>query len=306
MKKRGRVILWCLFFSIALLVLHPFRVSGSSVVVRTEDALIAAMSDRSIHYIVIDGDIALSVAVNVFRPVTLHGQGTISVLGNHRHFVINSGQFTLDGDILLTRAAYNTGYGGGIEVAGGHFILRAGVICNNHMPEGGGVLLNRGNMTMHGGSIQNNHAKNGGGIFIHDTERQFPNRYFVMRSGSIENNTALFAGGGIFAATSTVQLFRGAIIYNEASGHGGLYACTSTILTIGHRMRIAGNTPVNSLDAPAISLLNFLRTASWFHVVFMLVIIAVCIGMQNRKSNRRANNASKPPSKIEVAREVNV
>ena len=95
-------------------------------------------------------------------------------------------------DILLEKNTAKT-YGGGIMVKG-TTILNGGTIINNETEQysGGGIRID-GDFTMNGGIItENSSFQNGGGIDID------ANRPFIMRGGTIANNTANGLGAGIY------------------------------------------------------------------------------------------------------------
>ncbi len=91
---------------------------------------------------------------------------------------------------------YNDGSGGGVYVdGGGNFIMKGGIITENHVPNlsgqtrvgvGGGVYV-RGTMeigtfTMEGGEITGNIASGGGGVYLNGGN-------FIMKGGRIYDNT---------------------------------------------------------------------------------------------------------------------
>jgi len=188
---------------------------------------------------------------------------------------VRAGNITIDGYIALSDVIeihhHVTLRGQGtltVSDAHRHFIIgRLG-----HLTLNGNIYLKRAT----------EYEGYGGGIFIHDTWRLALPRFFVMRGGVIEDNTAVFSGGGIFTAMSTVELINGSIINNHAAGHGGVFSCASTYITVGHRMRIRNNTPSNRYDASPFSLLGFLSTPSIFHIIVVFLCIGVGIFYEKR------------------------
>lgn len=279
--RRNRVIISLLALLIMFVIsAYPTTMAATDgVVVSTEEELLAAI-DGEAALIVIDGDIPLSQLVIIRHNLTMRGQGTLTVSDNHRHFAIRgNGHLVLDGDIILTRAPDYDGYGGAVIVFGGTFTFYSGEISGNRTRRGGGIYVESGSAHLNGGIIRQNHAELGGGVYIGRGINEL-----TMRSGLIEENTAEFAGGGIFSYMCILNLQGGTIRNNHAAGHGGVYISTGTIYQIGHRMRIDGNTPINRHDASAISLYEQLQTPTVIHLLALAAIAGIGMFIAKRKS----------------------
>lgn len=134
-------------------------------------------------------------------------------------------------------------------------VINGGVIRNNRAGFGGGGILifGNGDVEMNGGQITKNTASNGGGVnamnlwtwggdFYNEIPgegaasgltREEYSRYipgsFVMRGGSIDNNTAYRTGGGVNIVSNSVVLEGGDIKANSATQQGGgVYVATKS------------------------------------------------------------------------------
>jgi len=283
--RRITINLLVLLMILPVSALPPAMASGNEVVARTEEELLAAI-DSQAAVVVIDGLIPLNQEIVINHHLTLRGQGSLTVSDWHRHFVIETdGHLVLDGDIILTRAADYDGYGGAILVWGGVFTLHSGQIYGNRVYRGGGIVLDRGRVYLYGGAIRQNHAELGGGVYIGST---FDNeRVLTMRGGVIAENTAEFSGGGIYSYMSTLRLEHGAVLDNQAAGHGGVYTCVSTIHQIWPGMRIEGNSPRNRHDLLETSWFERLQTLSVFHLLVLSAIAGIGIFVTKRRNNRK-------------------
>ncbi|MCL2568116.1 MAG: S-layer homology domain-containing protein [Oscillospiraceae bacterium] len=223
------------------------------------------------------------VSITQGRQITLIPDGNDRTLyrtaaNTQRHFSVDSGTLVIDAcsngnTITLTRAASNTGNGGGIGITTGTFILNAGTISNNQTANGAGVNVTQGStfimnggtisgntatgngggvnvagiatalfntFTMNGGMISGNTANNGGGV------SQGNNSTFTMHNGFIENNTASGAniylgGGGVFmeGANAQFNMHNGMIRGNNALRGGGVRMIGGTFIM--HNGEISGN-----------------------------------------------------------------
>ncbi|MFQ8643938.1 MAG: RICIN domain-containing protein, partial [Bacilli bacterium] len=122
--------------------------------------------------------------------------------------------------------------GGGIRGGGDSITtLDGGIVTGNTAFCGGGIHPDH--LVMNSGEISKNKANNGGGIYgVND---------FTMNGGTISNNTAPEAGGGLYYANGTVKLNGGTIENNTATHYGGgLYIESSTLNLDGGTVK--GNT----------------------------------------------------------------
>jgi hypothetical protein len=95
--------------------------------------------------------------------------------------------------------------GGGVAIFEGTFTMNGGTISNNETIGrygwGGGVYLNASTFTMRGGSITGNKADTvlgwGGGVALAGGTNVASSVKMVMEGGSISNNEAREAGGGV-------------------------------------------------------------------------------------------------------------
>ena len=243
-------------------------IGSNEIVVTTEQELRDAM-ERPEAVIIIDSTIHINNAIKITEVVTIKGAGTITVSDTHRHFYIwSSGHLTLKGDIMLTRAE--------------------GYTCR-----GGGITIHGGNLTMYGGRIYGNAARNGGGVGMYINRWGLGGRNlgtFEMLDGEIIGNTAEFTGGGVFADFGIVNLQRGQIHSNTASGHGGIYVSSMWgVLNIGFGMRIFDNTPINTHDQESTSLFMRLITPDIyrFAAVVIIVLIGVLVSSKWQKRKQR-------------------
>ena len=135
----------------------------------------------------------------------------------------------------------NTGFGGGVVVAG-TFEMRGGAISGNKANYGGGISLVGGvnsTFTMSGGTISGNTATRGGGgvLVFHGS--------FVLNEGEITGNTAV-DGGGVFFEYDTwsdITITGGTITGNNATNNGGgLWLDHYCLVEISGSPVISGNT----------------------------------------------------------------
>jgi hypothetical protein len=119
------------------------------------------------------------------------------------------------GALIRNNSAF---YGGGVQVAGGEFIMSGGTLTGNSASMyGGGVYVNGGgSFTLDGEALirENTGPVRGGGIYVTGGS-------CIIQGGAIENNTAS-SGGGIYinGDSSTCIMSGGAIQENE---EGGIY-----------------------------------------------------------------------------------
>lgn len=147
---------------------------------------------------------------------------------------------TISGNTATTAA--------GVYFAGGKAdIYNVSITGNTARKNCGGVLLGANVytkngvkltatpvVTMHGGSIERNAAPkaNAGGVLV-----QSKDSLFVMKGGSISNNTCSVGGGGIYAAGDTkIQITGGTISGNEAKQGGAIFCHRSDITVTGGKL----------------------------------------------------------------------
>lgn len=93
----------------------------------------------------------------------------------------------------------------GVNVSGGNFTMKNGVITDNKGSNGGGVYIKSGAFIMSGGSITGNRADKGGGVYYED------GKFGLSGNASISGNFAGTANGG---------------------EKGDVYICNSKLITI--------------------------------------------------------------------------
>jgi len=264
----------------------------NGIVVQTEEELIAAIENYA-ESIVIDGYIHLSEAVEVRHHLTLHGQGTMTVSGHHRHFEMwGRSQLVIDGDIILTRAEGYEGLGGGIRNVGGTLIIKSGNIYNNEMERGGGVHITEGRLYIYGGTISQNSASIGGGVYIGGWDVfdvllfNFRSALF-MRGGEISNNVAAFTGGGLYSTIANIYLESGVIANNRASGSGGIFISSISQYYVSSEMQFENNYPVNrhDIELSGFRWYELLESPTIFHIIVAFIIIGIGIFLSKRKRN---------------------
>ena len=242
-------------------------VANRNVVVTTEQELRNATMYSGV-VIFVNNTINIDDEIRIDGAVTIRGSGTITVSNNHRHFFVSrDGHLTLRDNITLTRAEDYTNRGGGIDIISGTLI-------------------------MYGGRIYNNAAINGGGIrFFSGSELGT----FVMRGGEISGNTAEITGGGIFADGGIINLQRGKIHSNTASGHGGI--SVSTVwgrTTIGSGMQIFDNTPINVHDQESTTFFMRLITPDIYRFAAVVIIALIGVFVSSTRQKRKQQKTPTP------------
>lgn len=116
------------------------------------------------------------------------------------------------------------GYGCGVYVNGGTFIMNGGKICKNYLGSdnnGGGVGINdSGTFIMNGGVIQDNGGNVGGGVYI-------KRGTFIMKGGVIKENRCYNGGGGVYLDGGEFTLDGGYICRNASYRKGGGGVCVN-------------------------------------------------------------------------------
>jgi len=133
---------------------------------------------------------------------------------------LRTGNFYMYGGVISrnTVAPLTLGGGGVKNASLGDFIMYGGSIENNTASDGGGVLNRMGStFVMEGGEISGNSANlirgSGGGVNCQGI--------FIMRNGTIRNNTTNGGGGGVMKGWGDFIMEGGEISDNVAVGSGG-------------------------------------------------------------------------------------
>jgi addiction module HigA family antidote len=123
--------------------------------------------------------------------------------------------FTMEGGAIRGNSS---GVGGGVHLEGAKCIMEDGEISDNRGTRGGGVYLAQDEdsiFIMKGGVIKDNHVYDGGGGVEVSYECTF-----TMEGGSIRNNRARNCGGGVDVAGSFIMQ-GGTVKDNRAEMHEG-------------------------------------------------------------------------------------
>ena len=170
---------------------------------------------------------------------------------------INS-KLTMNGGTIANNTSSNEA--GGMFVYASTVTLNAGSIKNNTAKgNGGGICSGKGTVTIDGKkvdigpiitvnkdfSITGNYTeKNGGGIMLNGK-----NGVLTLDGGSISNNKAKAAAGGVLTQnSSTFYLKSGKVNNNNANTGGGIYVSTNTTLKMTGGT-VSGNSTVKSSGA---------------------------------------------------------
>ena len=307
---------WFFFGGTSVMAIHEIRAVTNEAELREAISL----SEVAPIPIVVEGIIPIEETIEINHSVTLWGTGTITVAGDFRHFtVLEGGRLSIGDDLTLTQAETYEGAGGGITVRFGTLRMNGGEIKGNIAPEGrnglgGGVLVYYGTFYFNGGSIYGNKATFGGGIALRgwsvlliDGGEIVNNHAFVdgggiatgsshptltdlanvrMYSGSIRENVAEFAGGGIFTESAFLKLLGGEIYSNTASGHGGIITTGfGDRVLIGENMRIFNNYPPSFYDTQeGFNLIWFIHPDGYrFAGLLLIAIIGTWFTYKSRK-----------------------
>ena len=194
-------------------------------------------------------------------------------------YVESKGIFTMNGGEISGNHGNSTEsvlQGGGVYTQG-MFTLNDGSISGNKAQYGGGVCIgNVGEMIFNGGIISDNSVTQwGGGISVEGEEdgtEAKPGDLFgklTMNNGTVKNNYAAVAGGGVYLASNDVHLIAGSISGNSSEYLGGgiyvgrplhdLYigdsiitGNTATIMGGGIWMCPTGNTDISIENSVAV------------------------------------------------------
>ena len=153
-----------------------------------------------------------------------------------------------------TANVHNAGWGGGVYVEWGSFLMHSGTISGNAAQNwGGGIVVSGqakdwvpipdklGTFLMEDGTISGNAAKQGGGGV--DIDRS--NAEFTMTGGRITNNTAKNGGGVNLEESANFIMTGGTISGNTATQNGGgvcLETDDANKFTMSSDAVISGNT----------------------------------------------------------------
>jgi hypothetical protein len=135
--------------------------------------------------------------------------------------VSERGEFTMTkGDILNNSNILDpttNGPGGGVYVGQeGKFSMKNGTISGNTANGGGGVFVDRGTFEIEGGTITGNKADYGGGVGVGGK-----GTFTMKATGKIDNNTAIYCGGGVDVSEGTFYMNGGDISNNKLSEGDG-------------------------------------------------------------------------------------
>ncbi len=136
--------------------------------------------------------------------------------------VLNSGNLTLNGDIVTDNQALGNGLpggaGGGIYSAAGAQLQLEGVLISDNLAGSwGGGILNCGLLTISSSEIENNEAFIGGGGICNDSSGTTTATDGLLQ---IDGNSGNTKGGGVYNA-GTFIMDGGSIYNNKEVGAGG-------------------------------------------------------------------------------------
>jgi len=160
--------------------------------------------------------------------------------GRNRSVVcLNSGTMIMNGGSRICNGNdTRSGYGGGVTILGGKFIMNGGEICNNittiwdsSYHSGGGIYISKnGIFIMNNGKIYSNNATSGngvggvgksdGGIFIMKDGEIFGNHGY--RGGGILGNEINMSGGVIYGNNAELNFRNTSNVYSSSSGSAAL------------------------------------------------------------------------------------
>ena len=163
--------------------------------------------------------------------VTFHlGETSNTILEG---FTIRNGSAGKGGGVLIENSSpalkdcivvgnHSTNNGGGIYVDSSDITLENVIVKNNSAKgSGAGIYLKFSNCVMTGGSVKNNSGNHGGGIFVTDSPSSGE---FILNSVSIEGNTAVEHGGGVYLKNSLLDV-EDCVFDSNAANRGGALFC---------------------------------------------------------------------------------
>jgi len=249
MKRRYITVLF-LFLYITVLSARP--VSAASVQVNDEASLLAALA--------LTGDVEIEVTADITLTSLLTASAgdniTISSTPG-QHFTIRRGA-GVSGNLLTASAlgtltlsditldgnrADNPSAGGALIRNTSRLILGSGaVITGNANANDGGGIYSTGTVTLDGGEISGNSSTGGFGGGIYSAS---PTSLVVINSGDISGNDAT-VGGGVHIEGGEIDIYGGTISNNTAPLAGGGITCDNgaTIRMTGGE--ITGNAATNA------------------------------------------------------------
>lgn len=117
---------------------------------------------------------------------------------------------------------HSTNHGGGIYVDSSDITLENVIVKNNSAKgSGAGIYMKFSNCLMTGGSVKDNSGNHGGGIFVKDSPSSGE---FILNSVSIESNTAVENGGGVYLKNSLLDV-EDCVFDSNAANRGGALFC---------------------------------------------------------------------------------
>ncbi|MBQ9789983.1 MAG: hypothetical protein IJW24_00095, partial [Clostridia bacterium] len=153
-------------------------------------------------------------------------RGNVSNGGGGAIYLSNNAEVHQYGGTIIGNSS-NNAQGGGIYLyTGAKYFLQDGEIADNFVNNssngyGGGIYINKSDavFTMYLGEVSGNSAElAGGGVYVNEGQ-------FVLRGGSIFDNTAGVLGGGICVKNTTntqaLNISAGEIYSNTAGSYGG-------------------------------------------------------------------------------------
>jgi hypothetical protein len=216
------------------------------------------------------------ISGNSVKVITLSGNicGGWVYIAQNATFTMSGGEIS---DNNTSDPNNHSGYGGGVYINNGTFILEGGSICDNKAQYGGGVFVDLGTFTMTSGQIRSNTAAStgssdvgnsytacGGGVYTNGTFKMtggfisgnkvssvsqsgfgggvYVNKTFIMSGGEISGNTA------VSTFTSTSDSARGGGVYTSSFGDftmtdGSILGNTATgFLTYGGGVYITASS----------------------------------------------------------------
>jgi predicted outer membrane repeat protein len=144
-------------------------------------------------------------------------------------FTIRNGSAGKGGGVLIENSSpvlkncivvgnHSTNNGGGIYVDSSDINLENVIVKNNSAKgSGAGIYLKFSNCVMTGGSVKDNSGNHGGAIYVKDSPSSGE---FILNSVSIEGNTAVENGGGIYSKGSFLDVEE-CVFDSNASNRGG-------------------------------------------------------------------------------------
>jgi hypothetical protein len=178
------------------------------------------------------------------------------IVGNTNINTTEGGGVRVDGGTLNmtdgTIRGNATRWGGGVFVKNGGTMIMDGAnasVCYNGVTsgawgDGGGIQIGAtgGTFELKNGSIDHNKGRNGAGLFVNKPSGSVPVTVKIS-GGSISDNAATAAGGGISLRSQTVTITGGTIENNTAvTFGGGIYVEGGTIAVTGSNVKINNNS----------------------------------------------------------------